>query len=60
MRRHACFLVEMPTPEGAARGPRILFDPVLSHRCSPISWLGPGRLLRESAFYRECKYDQKP
>ncbi|KAI1790388.1 N-acyl-phosphatidylethanolamine-hydrolyzing phospholipase D [Ganoderma leucocontextum] len=42
---HACFLLEMPTPEGAARGPRILFDPVLSHRCSPISWLGPGRLL---------------
>ncbi|KAI0753389.1 Metallo-hydrolase/oxidoreductase [Daedaleopsis nitida] len=24
---HACFLVELPTPEGATRGPRILFDP---------------------------------
>ncbi|PIL33755.1 hypothetical protein GSI_04380 [Ganoderma sinense ZZ0214-1] len=42
---HACFMLEMPTPEGAARGSRILFDPVLSHRCSPISWAGPGRLL---------------
>ncbi|KAI0669451.1 N-acyl-phosphatidylethanolamine-hydrolyzing phospholipase D [Trametes maxima] len=42
---HACFLVELPTPEGAARGPRILFDPVLSHRCSPVQWIGPARLL---------------
>ncbi|KAF8506197.1 beta-lactamase superfamily domain-containing protein [Hysterangium stoloniferum] len=40
---HACFLLELPTPLGAARGPRILFDPVFSHRCSPFSWLGPGR-----------------
>ncbi|KAI0351999.1 Metallo-hydrolase/oxidoreductase [Trametes cingulata] len=44
-RSHACFLVELPTPEGAARGPRILFDPVLSHRCSPVQWMGPARLL---------------
>ncbi|TBU56347.1 N-acyl-phosphatidylethanolamine-hydrolyzing phospholipase D [Dichomitus squalens] len=42
---HACFLVELPTPEGAVRGPRILFDPVLSHRCSPFTWAGPERLL---------------
>ncbi|OJT12399.1 N-acyl-phosphatidylethanolamine-hydrolyzing phospholipase D [Trametes pubescens] len=42
---HACFLVELPTPAGAARGPRILFDPVLSHRCSPVQWIGPERLL---------------
>ncbi|KAL1945371.1 hypothetical protein VTO73DRAFT_2222 [Trametes versicolor] len=42
---HACFLIELPTPAGAARGPRILFDPVLSHRCSPVQWAGPGRLL---------------
>ncbi|EIW54085.1 Metallo-hydrolase/oxidoreductase [Trametes versicolor FP-101664 SS1] len=42
---HACFLVELPTPAAAARGPRILFDPVLSHRCSPVQWIGPERLL---------------
>ncbi|KAI0800240.1 N-acyl-phosphatidylethanolamine-hydrolyzing phospholipase D [Fomes fomentarius] len=42
---HACFLVEFPTPPNAARGPRILFDPVLSHRCSPVQWAGPERLL---------------
>ncbi|KAI0629648.1 Metallo-hydrolase/oxidoreductase [Trametes polyzona] len=42
---HACYLVELPTPAGAARGPRILFDPVMSHRCSPVQWIGPARLL---------------
>ncbi|KZO95459.1 Metallo-hydrolase/oxidoreductase [Calocera viscosa TUFC12733] len=40
---HACFLVELPTPKGAARGPRILFDPVFSHRCSPVQFMGPSR-----------------
>ncbi|EJU02331.1 Metallo-hydrolase/oxidoreductase [Dacryopinax primogenitus] len=40
---HACFLVELPTPKGAARGARILFDPVFSHRCSPVQWIGPAR-----------------
>lgn len=50
---HACFLVELPAPAdntakaediGApARGPRILFDPVFSHRCSPSQLIGPGR-----------------
>ncbi|KIM24485.1 hypothetical protein M408DRAFT_331734 [Serendipita vermifera MAFF 305830] len=40
---HACFLVELPTPVGAARGPRVLFDPVFSHRCSPSAYIGPGR-----------------
>ncbi|KAG8916146.1 hypothetical protein FRC01_003332, partial [Tulasnella sp. 417] len=24
---HACFLLELPSPDGAARGARILFDP---------------------------------
>ncbi|CDO77601.1 hypothetical protein BN946_scf184936.g26 [Trametes cinnabarina] len=42
---HASFCVELPTPEGASRGPRILFDPVLSHRCSPVQWAGPERFL---------------
>ncbi|KIJ50223.1 hypothetical protein M422DRAFT_159934, partial [Sphaerobolus stellatus SS14] len=41
---HACFLVELPTPPGAARRPRILFNPVFSHWCGPTSWLGPGRI----------------
>ncbi|KIJ39596.1 hypothetical protein M422DRAFT_245508 [Sphaerobolus stellatus SS14] len=41
---HACFLVELPTPSGAARAPRILFDPVFSHRCGLTSCLGPDRI----------------
>ncbi|CAL1711708.1 unnamed protein product [Somion occarium] len=40
---HACFLVELPAPQGASRGPRIIFDPACSHRCSPFKWLGPQR-----------------
>ena len=40
---HACFLLELPAPSGAHRGPRILFDPVFSHRCSPSQFAGPGR-----------------
>ncbi|KAG8764581.1 hypothetical protein FRC19_004307 [Serendipita sp. 401] len=43
---HACFLVELPTPEGAQRGARILFDPVFSNRCSPFSFMGPARYTR--------------
>jgi N-acyl-phosphatidylethanolamine-hydrolysing phospholipase D len=46
---HACFLVELPAPAGAVRGPRILFDPVFSHRCSPFSFMGPARFTRESS-----------
>ncbi|KIJ50218.1 hypothetical protein M422DRAFT_245462 [Sphaerobolus stellatus SS14] len=41
---HACLLVELLTPPGIARGPRILFDPVFSHRCGPTSCLGPSRI----------------
>ncbi|KAF6752440.1 N-acyl-phosphatidylethanolamine-hydrolyzing phospholipase D [Ephemerocybe angulata] len=42
---HACFLVEFPTrsKDPKARGVRVLFDPVFSHRCSPFSWMGPMR-----------------
>jgi len=40
---HACYFVELPTPPGAARGARIIFDPVFSNRCSPSKWLGPAR-----------------
>ena len=40
---HACYFVELPTPPGAARGVRIIFDPVFSKRCSPSSFLGPAR-----------------
>ncbi|KZP14034.1 Metallo-hydrolase/oxidoreductase [Athelia psychrophila] len=56
---HACFLVELPAPPSSpdsststsgadigapARGPRVLFDPVFSHRCSPSQYFGPKRL----------------
>ncbi|KAI9663419.1 MAG: hypothetical protein M1829_006111 [Trizodia sp. TS-e1964] len=34
---HACFFVEFPG------GLRVLFDPVFTQRCSPLSWLGPKR-----------------
>ena len=40
---HACYFVELPTPPGAARGVRIIFDLVLSKRCSPSSFIGPVR-----------------
>ena len=40
---HACYLVELPTPPGAARGVRIIFDPVFSNRGSPFRWLGSPR-----------------
>ncbi|EXJ88041.1 hypothetical protein A1O1_04968 [Capronia coronata CBS 617.96] len=34
---HACYFVEFPS------GMRVLFDPVFTDRCSPLSWLGPKR-----------------
>ncbi|KAN0123500.1 Beta-lactamase superfamily domain containing protein [Russula decolorans] len=40
---HACHFVELPTPPGAARGVRIIFDPVFSKRCSLSSFPGPAR-----------------
>ncbi|KAH8998664.1 N-acyl-phosphatidylethanolamine-hydrolyzing phospholipase D [Lactarius akahatsu] len=40
---HACYLVELPTPPGAARGVRVIFDHVFSNRCSLFQWLGPAR-----------------
>lgn len=57
---HACFLVEFPAPaagdphaEGGGgkggerrRGFRVLFDPVWSHRCSPLSFAGPQRVTK--------------
>ena len=45
---HACYYVELPTPPGAARGVRIIFDPVFSKRCSPSSWVGPARFTGEA------------
>ncbi|GAA95819.1 uncharacterized protein L969DRAFT_51286 [Mixia osmundae IAM 14324] len=56
---HACFLVELPANANEidtsqetnkldlpARGTRILFDPVFSHRCSPSQVIGPARLTK--------------
>ncbi|KAI0035175.1 N-acyl-phosphatidylethanolamine-hydrolyzing phospholipase D [Vararia minispora EC-137] len=40
---HACYLLELPIPPGASRGMRIIFDPVLSYRCSPSQRIGPAR-----------------
>lgn len=40
---HACYFVELPTPPGASRGVRVIFDPVFSNRCSPSKWFGPAR-----------------
>ncbi|THH20598.1 hypothetical protein EW146_g807 [Bondarzewia mesenterica] len=40
---HASYLLELPSPPGAARGPRIIFDPVFSERCSPSQFIGPSR-----------------
>ncbi|KIO15405.1 hypothetical protein M407DRAFT_99561, partial [Tulasnella calospora MUT 4182] len=52
---HACFLLELPSPDGAARGARILFDPVFSHRCSPFSFMGPQRHIPPP-----CKLEEIP
>jgi N-acyl-phosphatidylethanolamine-hydrolysing phospholipase D len=48
---HATFLVEFPAPqeEGkekgtSIRGARVLFDPIFSHRCSPVQFMGPARV----------------
>lgn len=40
---HATFLVETPRTGSAARGIRVLFDPVFSERTSPVSFAGPKR-----------------
>lgn len=37
---HACYLVEFPT------GLRVLFDPVMTDRCSPVSFFGPKRFTK--------------
>ncbi|KAG8944694.1 hypothetical protein FRC04_001593 [Tulasnella sp. 424] len=52
---HACVLLELPSPDGAARGARILFDPVFSHRCGPYSCLGPARYIQPP-----CKLEELP
>ena len=40
---HASFLVETTARNGAARGVRILLDPVFSERTSPLQSIGPKR-----------------
>ncbi|KAG9048553.1 hypothetical protein FS837_012622 [Tulasnella sp. UAMH 9824] len=52
---HACFLLELPSPDGAARGARILFDPVFSTRCSRFPFMGPTRLIPPP-----CKLEELP
>lgn len=62
---HACFLVELPAPKDSktsediqapARGPRILFDPVFSHRCSPSQLIGPARYTPPPMPLKELPY----
>ncbi|SCV68886.1 BQ2448_1007 [Microbotryum intermedium] len=44
---HACYVVEFPPMnEEAERGPRVLFDPIFSHRCSPSQHVGPARVTK--------------
>jgi N-acyl-phosphatidylethanolamine-hydrolysing phospholipase D len=52
---HACFFLEMPAPDNALRGARVLFDPVFSDRCSPSQWIGPKRFTKPP-----CKIEQIP
>ncbi|KAF5341994.1 hypothetical protein D9611_001532 [Ephemerocybe angulata] len=56
---HACFLVEFPshgtTSSEGNRGVRILFDPVFSDRCSPMSFMGPKRYTQPP-----CKLEELP
>ncbi|TFY65787.1 hypothetical protein EVG20_g5310 [Dentipellis fragilis] len=52
---HACYLVEYPTPAGASRGPRIIFDPVLSEHCAPIPVSGLKRFTDAP-----CSMDELP
>ncbi|KND86911.1 N-acyl-phosphatidylethanolamine-hydrolyzing phospholipase D [Tolypocladium ophioglossoides CBS 100239] len=37
---HACYFVEFPS------GLRVLFDPVMTDRCSPSQWFGPRRFTK--------------
>ncbi|KAM0756263.1 Metallo-hydrolase/oxidoreductase [Meredithblackwellia eburnea MCA 4105] len=51
---HACFLVEFPTPKGSTgRGPRVLFDPVFTQRCSPSQYIGPARVTQPPISMKE-------
>ncbi|KAI9462391.1 N-acyl-phosphatidylethanolamine-hydrolyzing phospholipase D [Lactarius psammicola] len=40
---HACYLVELSTPPGVARGVHVIFDFVFSNLYSPFQWLGVAR-----------------
>jgi len=51
---HASFFVELPARAAAedaeripGRGPRILFDPIFSKRCSPVKLPGFDRFTRQ-------------
>ncbi|KAF8467298.1 beta-lactamase superfamily domain-containing protein [Kalaharituber pfeilii] len=46
---HACYYVEFPG------GFRALFDPIFSHRCSPVQFMGPARFTKPP-----CKISDLP
>lgn len=49
---HACYYVQLPGTEAmSSKGPRILFDPVFSDRCSPSQHIGPKRYTRAYHLY---------
>ena len=47
---HAAYLVEFPS------GLRVLFDPVFSERCSPLTWLGPKRYTEQPCEVEDIPY----
>lgn len=53
---HASFLLELPAPRGAARGARVLFDPVFSEHCATpaAAFLSGGKTRRHTGgFYSD-------
>jgi len=52
---HAGVLVQLPPVPGLSRPVRVLFDPILSERCSPSSWWGPQR-----TYAAPCKVTDLP
>ncbi|KAJ6441486.1 isochorismatase family domain-containing protein [Purpureocillium lavendulum] len=47
---HACYLVEFPS------GLRVLFDPVMTDRCSPSQWFGPRRFTQLPCDVKDLPY----
>ncbi|KAF8331472.1 N-acyl-phosphatidylethanolamine-hydrolyzing phospholipase D [Cantharellus anzutake] len=57
---HASFMLELPTPPGASRGARILFDPVFSDRCFMVQFAGPKRYTINGLLEAPCQVEDLP